>query len=409
MRSHPLARTASALLVAATIVALPAPAFAQGDRALDVTEAILDRFFTAHEKEKAENGTVSTQVSDADAKINKFEQCKRDYEAVAGVAGGRLAQIAARAAIKAKCGATDSEAMRKERQKLMDGPETAGATAGGFKLAEYRSLRDNLRGYVAGDRSGFTTASLPILKSRDAQLAKSFGMSAVVDMDAMGGRGGRGPAVWNTDYAWIWISQMFAMQYLSGATMFEKDYAVGEWTQWAMLDEDGKPIQSTERAFLGKTADGGEWWRMKTITHGDDADTVTLEALFKPEEGNEGMQKLVRMRGKLPGNKEAQEMMVPEQWSSWNMMGSFSGRPTPESIAGATVGTEQVKTAAGTFSAKHVRFGQGGGTLNWWLDDATTGGWVKFALLDDDKKPRYSMELAAKGTGAKSELGVEVK
>jgi hypothetical protein len=397
------------LLLAAAAAALPAPAIAQGDRALDVTEAILDRFFTAHEKEKAENGTVSTQVSDADAKIAKFEQCKRDYEAVAGVAGGRLAQIAARAAIKAKCGASDSEAMRKERQKLMSGPETAAATAGGFKVDEYRRLRDNLRGYVAGDRSGFTTASLPVLKARDAQLAKAFGMSAVVDLDAMGGRGGRGPAVWNTDYAWIWISQMFAMQYLSGATMFEKDYAVGEWTKWTMMDEGGEAIQSTERAFLGKTADGGEWWRMKTITHGNDADTVTLEALFKPEEGNDGMQKLVRMRGKLPGNKEPQEMMVPEQWSTWNMMGSFSGRPTPESIAGATVGTEQVKTAAGTFSAKHVRFGQGGGTLNWWLDDSTTGGWVKFALLDDDNKPRYSMELTAKGTGAKSELGVDIK
>jgi hypothetical protein len=34
---------------------------------------------------------------------------------------------------------------------------------------------------------------------------------------------------------------------------------------------------------------------------------------------------------------------------------------------------------------------------------------VKFALLDDDNKPRYSMELTAKGTGAKSELGVDIK
>jgi hypothetical protein len=398
------------LSISLVALVLPVAPGAQSSRALDITEAILDRFLTAHEKEKSETGSVSTQLSDADAKISKFEQCKRDYEAVAGVAGGRLAQIAARAAIKAKCGASDSEAMRKERQRIIDGPETAAAGAGGFQLAEYRTLRDRLRGYVAGDRSGFTKPSLDILKTRDAQLATTFGMSTVVDTDAIAGRGRAGPAVWNTDYAWIWISQMFAVQYLSGATMFEKDYQPGVWTRWTMKGDDGEEVQTTERAFLGRLADGGEWWRMKTITPGGDgADTVILEALFRPEEGSDGMQKLVRMRGKLPGTKEPQEMMVPEQWSSWNMMGSFSSRPTPESIAGATVGTEEVKTAAGTFRARHVRFGGAGGTLNWWLDDATTGGWVKFALLDDEKKPRYAMELVGKGTGAKSELGVEVK
>ncbi len=397
------------LLAAAAFIA-PAGASAQSDRALDLTEAILDRFLSAHEKEKTESGAVSTQLSDADARIAKFEQCKRDFETAGNVAGGRLAQIAARAAIKAKCGANDSEAMRKERQRILDAPENAAATSGGFKLAEYRTLKDRLRGYVMGDRSGFTKAGLEVLKSRQGQVAGSFGMSAVVDGDALGGRGMRGPAVWNTDYAWIWISQLFAVQYLSGATMFEKDYQPGEWTRWSIKGDDEEALQTVERAFLGRTSDGGEWWRMKTITSGGDgADTINLEALFKPETDNEGMQRLVRMRGKLPGNSEAQEMMVPEQWSMWNMMGSFTGRPTPESIEGATVGMEEVKTAAGTFRARHVRFGQGGGTLNWWLDESAAGGWVKFAAIDDEKKPRYTMELVGKGTGAKSELGVEIK
>jgi len=88
------------------------------------------------------------------------------------------------------------------------------------------------------------------------------------------------------------------------------------------------------------------------------------------------------------------------------MNGSFSGRPTKESLDGATVGTESVTTPAGTFSARHVRFGQGGGTLDWWLDDSSTGGWVKFSAIDNEKKPMYTMELIGKGTGAKSELGV---
>ena len=230
-----------------------------------------------------------------------------------------------------------------------------------------------------------------------------------------GGRGMNGPNVWSTDYAWIWISQMFTIQYLSGATMFETNYKPGEWTKWAISTEDNKDeTQESERAFLGTTSDGGEWWRMKTITNykdGNDtkADTVTLEALFKPQPGNDGIQQLVRMRGKLPGNSEAQEMMVPQQWSMWNMNGSFQMKPTKESIEGATVGTETIKTPAGTFTAKHVRFGQGGGTIDWWLDETATGGWVKFAAIGDDKQEKYKMELLGKGIGAKSELGVTIK
>ena len=392
------------------VLVAPARAHAQSDRVLDITEVILDRFFTSHAKEKSETEGVSTQITDNDAKIAKFEQCKRDFEAAGAATGSRLGGLMARAAIKAKCGASDSEGMRKERQRLAEGPERAAATAGGFALPEYRSLKDRLRGYLAGDRSGFTTAALALLKSRETQLSNSFGMAVASTGGASGGRGMRGPAVWSTDFAWIWISQMFAVQYLSGATMFEKDYQPGEWTRWSVSTEDEGDVQEVERAFFGKQADGGEWWRMKTITKdGAEADTVSLEALFRPEPGNEYLQRLVRMRAKLPGSAEPQEMIVPEQWSTWNMMGAFQGKPTAESLEGATVGTESLRTPAGMFSARHVRFGMGGGTLEWWLDDSAVGGWVKFAALDNERKPRYKMELIGKGTGAKSELGVVVK
>lgn len=403
-------RTTRKLLIGlATVAALvPAPARAQTDRALDVTEAILDRFFTAHAKEKAERETIAPQVDDADARIRKYEECRRDFEAAGSATGSRLGGLAARLAIKAKCGDADAEALRKQRQRILDGPETAAATAGGFQLPEYRRLRDRIRGWLEGDASGFTAAGLAVLKAREPQLRGSFGISAVAAGNG-GGRGMRAPAVWGTDFAWVWISQLFAVQYLSGATMFEKDYTPGEWTRWRITtDEDGE-VQESERAFLGRTADGGEWWRTKTIIKdGDGADTVTLEALFKPETGNPNLQRLVRMRAKLPGNAEAQEMMVPEQWTTWNMMGAFSGRPTKESLDGATVGTERITTPAGTFTARHVRFGQGGGTIDWWLDESATGGWVKFSAIDDEKKPQYTMELVGKGTGAKSELGITI-
>ena len=225
----------------------------------------------------------------------------------------------------------------------------------------------------------------------------------------------RGPNMYAGDNAWIWISQLFTIQYLSGAAMFETNYKPGEWTKWSIetADEDDDK-QETEKAFLGKTAEGAEWWRFKTITNYKDgdkamADTIILESLFKPEPGNEQMQQLVRMRGKFPGQTEAQEMMVPQQWGMWNMNGAFQMKPTKESVDGATVGTETVTTPAGTFKAKHVRFGQGGGTIDWWLDETAVGGWVKFTATDNEKKPTYTMQLIGKGTGAKSELGVTIK
>ncbi|MGH7678281.1 MAG: hypothetical protein ACRENU_07435 [Gemmatimonadaceae bacterium] len=403
-------RFRGALFIVAIAAWVSLPTAAQGQKVIDLTVDMLDRWFTAHDKEKTEIKSVESQLTDADAKINKFEQCKRDWEAAGAASGSRMGGLAARIAIKAKCGSSDSDGMRKDRQKILDGPENAAAAAGGFKLADYRNLKDKLQGWLNGDESGFSRTGLDLLKSRKNQLASAFGVSVNV-AQAGAGRGMRGPGVWTNDFAWMWISQLFTVQYLSGATMFEKDYKPGEWTRWQVSTADNEDVQTNERAFLGRQADRGEWWRMKTIMTdkgAGTADTVVMEALFRPDSTNEYVQTLVRMRGKFPGNAEAQEMMVPEQWAMWNMAGTMP-KPTKESIDGATVGTESVTTPAGTFRAKHVRFGGGGGTLDWWLDETSVGGWVKFSALDNEKKPMYTMELVAKGTGAKSELGVTIK
>src|SRR5689334_10792836 len=71
------------------------PARAQ-NKVIDVTVEILDRFFTAHDKEKSETKSVEAQISDQDAKIAKFEQCKRDWEAAASASGSKLGGLAAR-------------------------------------------------------------------------------------------------------------------------------------------------------------------------------------------------------------------------------------------------------------------------------------------------------------------------
>lgn len=401
-----------AALIGSTLT-LPAPLHAQ--KAIEVSAEILDRFFTAYDKQKNEEQNVAPQLAAQDEKIKKFEECKAAWEAGGQASGSKLGGFAAKMAIRAKCGASDADGYRKDRQKILDGPENAAAQAGGFKVGEYRNLRDRLNQYALGDESGFSANSLSVLKGKKSQLASVFGVPAVVAQAGSSGGAGfgaHGPSVWTTDYAWAWIYQFFAIQYLSGATMFESNYKPGEWTKWQIsVADQPDAMQQTERAFIGKTADGGEWWRMRTIANykdGDNAkaDTVTLEALFKPQAGNEEMQQLVRMRGKLPGNPDAQELMVPQQYAMWNMTGSFGMKPTQESIDGATVGVEDVKTPAGTFKAKHVRFGQGGGSLDWWLDQTAPGGWVKFTASDNDRKARYTMELIGRGTGAKSELGV---
>lgn len=402
--------------LACALLVTPSPAHAQ--RVIDLTADMLERWLNAKDKENQETKTVQTQLSESEAQIAKFEQCKRDFEA-AGSAGGRLGGLAARMAIKKKCGASNSDDMRKERQKILDGPENAAAQAGKFQLAEYRNMKEKIQNWLGGDESGFTAPGLDLLKGKRSAIASAFGVSADVALASSGGgrsggRGIRGPNMYSGDNAWIWISQLFTIQYLSGAAMFESNYKPGEWTKWTITTADSDEQQETEKAFLGKTAEGAEWWRFKTITSykEDDktvADTVVLESLFKPEAGNEQMQQLVRMRGKFPGQTEAQEMLVPDQWGMWNLNGAMGMKPTKESVEGATVGVETVTTPAGTFKARHVRFGQGGGTIDWWLDDTAVGGWVKFSATDNEKNPQYTMQLIGKGTGAKSELGVTIK
>jgi hypothetical protein len=398
------------------LIAVPSPA--QGQRVIDLTADMLERWLNAKDKENQETKSVQAQLTESDAKIAKFEQCKRDWETAGAASGSRMGGLAARLAIKAKCGSSDSDGMRKDRQKILDGPENAAAQAGNFKIADYRNIKEKMQDWLGGDESGFTKAGLDLLTPKRATIASLFGMSANVAQASSGmsgGRGMRGPNMYAGDNAWIWISQLFTIQYLSGAAMFETNYKPGEWTKWSITTADADDDkQETEKAFLGKTAEGAEWWRFKTITTYKDgdktmADTIVLESLFKPEPGNEQIQQLVRMRGKFPGQTEAQEMMVPQQWGMWNLNGAFQMKPTKESVDGATIGTETVTTPAGTFKAKHVRFGQGGGTIDWWLDETAVGGWVKFTATDNEKNPQYTMQMIGKGAGAKSELGVVIK
>jgi hypothetical protein len=111
------------------------------------------------------------------------------------------------------------------------------------------------------------------------------------------------------------------------------------------------------------------------------------------------------MRGKMPGEREASEMMVPGQMSMVRSLGIFGSRPTKESVDGATVGTENVTVPGGSFSAKRVRFGGLGGRQEWWLSDSVPGGWVQYVASQAEGGSAFRMVLLGHGTGATSELG----
>ena len=390
----------------------------QAQRVIDLTSDLLDRFLKGADAEQVELGKSGDQLKEIDDKLKAFRECQKNFLGSQN-SGGKLG-LAAKLALKAKCGATDEDGIVKDRNKITEGPAKAGAKVAGMKDNDYLALKEKLVAYAQGDRNGFSQQGLDLLKSRESDLSKALGMPmtqpmsmAMMQGSGGGSRGGHMSGAWTTDYAWVYFTQLFALQYASGAAMFEETYKPGEWTQWSMTDT-GNPdeSQTLEKAFLAMQPDSSEWWRTKTISSYKDggkviADTVIMEALYKTT--SPYTKELVRVRAKLPGNKDAQELLVPQGMGMINYNGTvFGSRPTKESVEGATLGTEKVTTKAGAFTAKHIRFGAGNGNLDWWLTKEAPGGWVKFSGKSNsgDDKAVYTMELTAKGTGAKSELGV---
>jgi len=403
-------------LIALAMASLTAAPLRAQNRVIELTQDLLDRFLRGAQAEKSAEDKVAEQLAAIDQKIKAFRDCADAFKAAGEASGSKLGGFAAKMAMKAKCGATSDEDMVKDRQKIVDGPLNDAAKQAGMKLAEYTNLKDRIGGFLRGDRGGFNQAGLDLLAARQSDLSGLLGI-AVMQAGAVdgggvrtmgGGRTARMPTVWSTDYAWSYIGELFALEYASGASLFETEYKPGQWTRWDITQSDDPDTKQTlERAFLGTAPDSGEWWRMKTtVSRKEDdkvvVDTVVLESLFKPM--GENMKQLVRMRGRLPGNKDAQELMVPAGMGMIQLSSLFPIKPTPESIQGATVGTESIATGNGSVSAKHVRFGAGGGSIDWWLSDGVPGGWVKFT--GGNGQDTYTMQMIGQGTGAKSELGV---
>jgi hypothetical protein len=393
------------------LLALFAAVAPLGAQEQELTTDLLDRFVVSYDKEKTDLEALEPQLAAVDEKIRKFRECKLAFDAAGSASGSRLGRLAAGAGIRARCGASSESEIRREKKRLSDGVTTAAARAGNFTVPQFGRLKTRLeRIYAYGDRAGLKEVEVAAVDARRERFASIYGGGASADakaiadaLAALGGTGARtAPGQWNADVSWMYVSSLFGMMYATGANLFDSAYQPGQWTRWTMKSTDRNDRgYSVERAFLARAADGGEWWRFRSISG---TDTVVMEALFKQQA--DGVQEIVRMRGKMPGEAAPSEMMVPENMSTVSTYGGFGMRPTKESVDGATVGNESVTTPAGTFTAKLVRFGSFGGRQEWWLVDSVPGGWVRYKASQSEGGDGFTMELVAHGTGARSELGV---
>lgn len=219
----------------------------------------------------------------------------------------------------------------------------------------------------------------------------------------------RMPAMWTPDLTPIYMNYLFTMAFHSGSyELAGTDYEVGEWTRWRMVDSEaeGQEPVELERAFLHRTADGKEWWRVKYISATEEGrDSINVEALLDPETGE-----FRRMRGMMPGETQPKEMPVEEGTYSYTKPTQL----TKESMEGALVGTESIRVPAGTFTADHLRYGTGYGTYDWWFNEDVPGGLVKYSRTyeqaDAEGGPdpyNWTVELVRSGTGARSQMGVQ--
>lgn len=385
--------------VAAALMVLALPLVAQ-DIALSTD--VLDRFVTSHDKEVEEIAALDPKLAEIDQRIRRFRECKTAFEIAGSASRSRLGGLAARAGIRARCGANNESDIARERTTVREQATARAAQAGNFTVPQFSRLRTRLeRIYAYGDRARLAAPELEAVNARRERFASIFGGgSAIADAIASAGVGRPMAGQWTADLSWAYIGGLFAMVYGTGANVFDQPYQPGQWTRWEMRSDDDDDKQILERAFISRSEEDGEWWRFKTIAG---TDTIVLEALFKS--AGDGVQELVRMRGKMPGDREANELMVPQQMTMVRSLGMFGSRPTKESVDGATVGTENVTTPAGTFSAKLVRFGGMGGRQEWWVSDRVPSGWVQYRVSPAEGEGSFRMVLVGHGTGAVSELG----
>ncbi len=188
---------------------------------------------------------------------------------------------------------------------------------------------------------------------------------------------------------------VFAYSFSAGGFWLgQVGYKPGEYTKFEWHPEGDSPV-TIERAFLKKLDDGKEWWR---VSWAEEEDTWIYEALFSP--GEDG--KLLRLRARDADGNEG-EVPVTEGHAIYVPPAEL----TEESIEGATVEHEKIKTPAGTFEADHVVYLSvtGEGDVEWWITDEVPGGVVKYLISSKEEGVIWSSILKEMGKNATTILG----
>ncbi len=177
----------------------------------------------------------------------------------------------------------------------------------------------------------------------------------------------------------------------SGVWPAPAQYEPGEWATYQIQTAEGETALDTlERAFLTTTDDGNEWWRVRGV---QDGEAWLYEALLDPDQ-----EEVLRMRAQDPEG-EVGEVPVTEE-----TVYRPPQRLTEESVEGATVGTEQVNTPAGTFTARRVEYSgtPSASTVTWFLSDEVPGHVVRYRASRNDN--RYTSSLLDYNTDATTQL-----
>ncbi len=204
-----------------------------------------------------------------------------------------------------------------------------------------------------------------------------------------------GGAFGSPQFVAMYTSMIFNYAFSAGGfAVSDVPYKPGQYARFSLTSKDGHP-GTLERAFLGDDASGNEWWQVK-FSDDQNKQTTVLEALLDQKES-----KMLRLRAKFPDDKAGHELALTDQ--------TYYVPPThlsKDSIKGATQGIQTLTTPAGTFQARHVVFGSGNGTIEWWLNDSVPGGLVEEVGKNANSSANdFTIELSAYGDGVKSELG----
>ncbi|MBN2279678.1 MAG: lipoprotein [Candidatus Marinimicrobia bacterium] len=199
-------------------------------------------------------------------------------------------------------------------------------------------------------------------------------------------------ALWN-QFMVAQAQVIFTYSFAPGGLWISKnEFKPGEYTNFKMIDEADKSEIIIERAYLKKMNNGDQWWR---TSWKDGEDEWVYEALLSSQDG-----RLLRLRGKDSENNVG-EIPVTDQVIDMN-----PGEVSEESIEGAKLGSETIKTPAGSFKTDRIHFMAitGEEAIDWWITDEIPGGVVKYQLVDTDKTILWTNILTEYGNNASTQL-----